>query len=168
MKGSFKSKVRKKGERSLSLEVSRDENAQRLILLWSAIVEAYKVGYKKPPLHSRFKPGICPNPKGRGKKDERLLADILREILDAKVVYLEGGKRKQASRAKLSIVRLVRAALKGQSREAAQLLRIRKHAAQVDPGPLVIEITGGLPTKMGDDRSMSRSTMKEAGDEGLT
>ena len=131
----------------MSREVSRDEAAQRLILEWSRVMEAYKVGYKKPPLHSRFNPGICPNPKARAKKDEQPLADVLREIIDAKVMYLEGGKRKQASRAKLSIVRLVRAALKGQTREAAQLLRIRKHAAHVDPGPLIITITGGLLTK---------------------
>ena len=128
-------------------------------------METYKVGYKKPPLHSRFTPGICPNPKGRGKKGRQPLADAFREIIDAKVTYLEGGERKQDSRAKLSILRLVKAALKGHTREAAQLLRIRKHALSVTPGPMVITIKGGLPTKVNTeaDTSASRSEMEGAG-----
>jgi hypothetical protein len=45
----------------------------------------YKVGYGKPPLHTRFKPGECPNKKGRGKKNRRALvpSQIRKDVLEA-------------------------------------------------------------------------------------
>ena len=48
----------------------------------------YEVGYKKPPQHTRFKPGQSGNRHGRpaGSKN---LATIVREALDAKVVVSE-------------------------------------------------------------------------------
>jgi hypothetical protein len=29
----------------------------------------YEAGYGKPPKHSRFKKGVCANPRGRGKRE---------------------------------------------------------------------------------------------------
>lgn len=34
-----------------------------------------KVGYKKPPVHSRFKKGVSGNPKGRPRKPKRPRCD---------------------------------------------------------------------------------------------
>ncbi len=46
----------------------------------SAPVAPYKVGYKKPPLHTRFKPGQSGNPSGLAKIpsnfDEMFLDDV--------------------------------------------------------------------------------------------
>ena len=51
----------------------------------------YKVGYGKPPIHTRFQKGRCPNPGGRPKKlkswREVLHKELLREI-----PIMEGGK----------------------------------------------------------------------------
>jgi hypothetical protein len=49
-----------------------------------------KVGYKSPPVHTRFKPGNCANPGGR-PKGESLLSEI-RDLLHGK-----GGKRRRAA-----------------------------------------------------------------------
>ena len=45
----------------------------------------YKVGYCKPPLHTRFKPGECPNRKGCGPKKRRALipSQVRKDILEA-------------------------------------------------------------------------------------
>ena len=31
-------------------------------------MKGYEVGYCRPPKHSQFKKGECPNPRGRGKR----------------------------------------------------------------------------------------------------
>jgi hypothetical protein len=52
-----------------------------------------EVGYKNPPLHSRFQPGHSGNPKGRpkGRKNVRT---ILREALQRKYRGREGNQEK--------------------------------------------------------------------------
>ena len=32
--------------------------------------------YGRPPIHTRFKKGVCPNPKGRGKRDSTELGKV--------------------------------------------------------------------------------------------
>ena len=39
----------------------------------------YEVGYKKPPIHTRFKPGVSGNPKGRPKGTKNLATDLAEE-----------------------------------------------------------------------------------------
>src|SRR5229473_501856 len=41
----------------------------------------YEVGYKKPPLHSRFRKGTSGNPQG-GRRHRQLLGTVLQEALD--------------------------------------------------------------------------------------
>lgn len=54
----------------------------------------YKVGYGKPPEHSRFKPGQSGNKKGRPKKSaaHKDLSDLLWERLDQPVELMLGGR----------------------------------------------------------------------------
>jgi hypothetical protein len=90
----------------------------------------YKVGYKKPPLHSRFKPGNRVNPNGRrGKRKRPTEAEIAHEIMTQQVTFVEGGKSKRAPRITLMIKSLGAAALKGDVGAAEALLKIRKDFA---------------------------------------
>jgi hypothetical protein len=57
----------------------------------------YDVGYGKPPLHSRFKPGVCPNAKGRGKGVKNFQTEI-NEELRAKITINENGRRKKITK----------------------------------------------------------------------
>jgi len=50
----------------------------------------YEVGYGRPPIHTRFKKGVCPHPKGRGKRDSTEMASIIRNALSEEVEYREG------------------------------------------------------------------------------
>lgn len=44
---------------------------------------AYKVGYAKPPVETRFKPGNNANPKGRPRKQGKTLKELLEETVEA-------------------------------------------------------------------------------------
>ena len=43
----------------------------------------YEVGYGKPPKHSRFRKGVCANPRGRGKRRRFEAEEILKAVLFA-------------------------------------------------------------------------------------
>lgn len=57
----------------------------------------YNVGYGKPPLHSRFKPGVSANPKGRPKGVRNFQTEI-NEELRVKITINENGRRKQITK----------------------------------------------------------------------
>jgi hypothetical protein len=42
--------------------------------------DSYKIGYRKPPLETRFKPGCSGNPRGRPRKVHDLADDVRREL----------------------------------------------------------------------------------------
>jgi Family of unknown function (DUF5681) len=58
----------------------------------------YSVGYGRPPVHSRFKPGQPGNPKGRPKGSRNDVAEELRKFYATKVVIREGGKKRRVTR----------------------------------------------------------------------
>ncbi|WP_336490497.1 DUF5681 domain-containing protein [Methylobacterium nigriterrae] len=58
----------------------------------------YEVGYGRPPLASRFKPGQCGNPKGRPKKAQSLAAATERELERIIVVHQEGRAKRLTKR----------------------------------------------------------------------
>jgi hypothetical protein len=81
----------------------------------------YQVGYRRPPTHTRFKPGQSGNPKGRpkGAKNE---ASILREILEHQIPLQEGGRIRKISIRKAILLKMADGALKGDTRKAAFVL----------------------------------------------
>jgi Family of unknown function (DUF5681) len=101
----------------------------------------YEIGYGKPPKHTRFKKGVCPNPRGRGKERDQNLGGVVLDVLAAETEYRERGQVKRGSRIELAIRRHIAAALSGDVASAALLLKIRKHAEKYgDPGPLIINL----------------------------
>ena len=56
--------------------------------------DGYRVGYGKPPVHSRFQPGQSGNPAGRRKGVRNLMTDVGR-ILVKPVRLKEGGRTRQ-------------------------------------------------------------------------
>lgn len=81
----------------------------------------YEVGYKKPPEHSRWKPGQSGNPKGRPKKvkDFEKLLDI---ELSRTLRITEGGRQVALTKRELILKTLVNDALKGNLRALKMLL----------------------------------------------
>jgi hypothetical protein len=107
----------------------------------------YEVGYGKPPRHSRFKKGVCPNPSGRGKRSEPIeFWQIIDKVLHDKIEFHNNGARRKASRLELAIRHLVSQAMKGDLDSAAMLLKLRARAAKhCETNGMIITIRGGLP-----------------------
>ena len=80
-----------------------------------------KVGYKKPPQHSRWKKGQCPNPRGR-PKGALNFRTVVKWVLGASVIVYDRGKPKKMTTLKASLWRVREGALKGNPRFLKMLL----------------------------------------------
>jgi hypothetical protein len=85
--------------------------------------DGVQVGYGRPPLHSRFRPGQSGNPRGR-RKGVRNFATDVKAALKAPVSLNEKGKTKRVSTQEAMLLRLKEKALKGDSRALDQLIRL--------------------------------------------
>jgi hypothetical protein len=66
----------------------------------------YRVGYGKPPEHSRFKKGHTGNPQGRPRRAKNL-ATLLGAALDGKVTVTDHGRRRTITKREAMIAQLV-------------------------------------------------------------
>jgi hypothetical protein len=79
----------------------------------------YEIGYKKPPISTRFKKGVCPNPTGRrgkkgGKKAPQLdPGKVLQSIDNEELIIMIDGKRKSMLKAEVHFRQLFGKAIKG-------------------------------------------------------
>jgi hypothetical protein len=85
--------------------------------------EPAAVGYKRPPSHSRFKPGQSGNPSGR-RRAQKGGADCLREELSQTRIITENGREKRVSTQQLLYKILIASALKGNMRAVTQLFKL--------------------------------------------
>jgi len=87
--------------------------------------ERRKVGYKSPPIHSRFKPGTSGNPKGRPKPFKiRNVKNDLRDIFLKKVRVKVGDTYVFMSKIEALYEVLVRESLKGNMKSAALAVKL--------------------------------------------
>lgn len=89
------------------------------------------VGYKRPPVHSRFKPGQSGNPSGRAKGCQNFKS-LFHKILKEQVSLREGGDLRKVSKAEAIMRSLVVGALKGDSRSLATLFRLAEQVGQFE------------------------------------
>jgi hypothetical protein len=75
----------------------------------------YKVGYKKPPLHSRFIKGRSGNPSGRPKKSILTMMEIFEEELARKITVTENGKTSKITLERAAIRQIIHKAVKGET-----------------------------------------------------
>ena len=96
-----------------------------------------RVGYGRPPLHSRFRKGRSGNPSGRPRG--KGLRRLLQEALDETVVLQIGGKRRRVSKAEVVISALVERSAQGDWHSARllfdlmQKLEPKNRAPDPDP-----------------------------------
>src|ERR1041384_1783778 len=83
---------------------------------------SYAVGYCRPPLHTRFKPGQSGNPSGRVKGSKNLRT-LFHQILNEQIPLQDGAQTKKVTKAEALMRRLVIGALKGDSRSVMTWLR---------------------------------------------
>jgi Family of unknown function (DUF5681) len=81
----------------------------------------YKVGYGKPPIHTRWPPGYCPNKKGRGEGVKNFQTE-LKEELGTKITIQENGKRKRITKRRAIAKQIVNKAASGDLKAIPVLL----------------------------------------------
>lgn len=85
----------------------------------------YEVGYRKPPVHTRFKKGQSGNPKGRRKGTQNLATDLAEE-LGERIRVREGDREFPVSKRRAVIKTLVSRALKSDPRAIGVLFSLAK------------------------------------------
>ena len=82
-----------------------------------------RVGYRRPPKHSQFKPGVSGNPRGR-PRGSKSVADIVRKIIIQKVTITENGRPRRVSRLEAILLRAVGEASRGEPRALRLVLQL--------------------------------------------
>jgi Family of unknown function (DUF5681) len=97
--------------------------------------DGYKVGYRRPPLATRFPPGTSGNPRGRPKGAPNL-ATVLASTLAERVVVTENGRRKRITKLEAAVKQLVNRAASGEARSMSLLLALIQASEAMQSGPL--------------------------------
>lgn len=105
-----------------------------------------KIGYGKPPEQHQFKKGVSGNPKGRPKRKEREIGEIVANVINEETSYVEGGKQKIATRQEVSLKALIKQAMSGNIRAAGYIIKLLKDGdgSRTDDIPH-LHVTGWLP-----------------------
>jgi hypothetical protein len=89
----------------------------------------YEVGYGKPPLASRFKPGQSGNPAGR-KRGNLNINSILKKAMSEVVVVNERGRNKRLTKMEVAVRQLINKAAAGDIKAFKLAYAM---ASQIDP-----------------------------------
>lgn len=81
----------------------------------------YEVGYKRPPVRTRFQKGQSGNPKGRPKGTKNFKID-LQEELNERVAVTIDGRTKKISKQRLFMKTVFAKAIKGDARAGSMLV----------------------------------------------
>jgi hypothetical protein len=99
----------------------------------------YGVGYKRPPVHSRFKPGQSGNPKGRPPGSANAKSTVQR-VMSEKVSVRRGQKTSTVSTLEALVQAHAVKAIKGDARSATMVINVMTRtgllADEEDNGPL--------------------------------
>jgi Family of unknown function (DUF5681) len=86
-------------------------------------VPKYHVGYGKPPIETRYKPGTSGNPNGR-PKGRGNLKHAAQGVFTSTVLVREGGKARRVTRLEALLLTTMERGLKGNDRAAQSAIKI--------------------------------------------
>jgi hypothetical protein len=94
----------------------------------------YEIGYRKPPLHTRFQKGKSGNPKGRprGKKN---ISTLLSTALNASIVVVANGRRKKITKREAIVTQLVNKSAAADLKATQVVLAMLRELESQDDGP---------------------------------
>lgn len=117
----------------------------------------YKVGYRKPPEHTRFKPGVSGNPKGKPRKNKTLQEEV-QQVFNTKVPVTVNGKKTYVTKRQLFLEQIVNAAINKNptmSRLAMPLLKLADDVPEFEVLPedekALAELLSGLDEDGGEN-----------------
>ena len=82
-----------------------------------------RVGYGRPPMTTRFRPGQSGNPRGR-PKGARNLGTLVAAALSERVAINENGRRRRITKFEATVKQLVNRAASGEARATQFLLAL--------------------------------------------
>src|SRR4030081_3504796 len=86
-----------------------------------------KVGFKNPPVHSRFKKGQSGNPFGR-RKGSKNTTDLILKTLQKTVPVVTNGKKRSINVLEAMLTRLVHSGLQGNPQAIRAVLQLVQYA----------------------------------------
>ena len=87
-----------------------------------------RVGYKNPPVETRWKRGVSGNLRGRRKREPVPLANVILAFFSTPMEYREQGRLKSAPRQELLFRRAIEEAMRGSVAAAEFILTLRMNA----------------------------------------
>lgn len=90
------------------------------------------IGYKRPPVHTRFQPGRSGNPGGRAKGSKNIRT-LFKQILREEVSLREGARVRNVTKREAVLRSLVVGAMKGDSKSLMLLLRVAEQTGEFLP-----------------------------------
>src|SRR5260221_1859561 len=105
---------------SSTLESSADPNLE-------SEPRSFAVGYGRPPVHSRFKPGKSGNSKGRAKQS-RNMRTIVQQVLNEDMQIREGGRLRRMSAMEALVRTTLTRSFKGDPKALVSLIVIMKQS----------------------------------------
>ena len=88
---------------------------------------SFEVGYGRPPLHSRFKPGKSGNPKGRAKQS-RNMRTIVQQVLNEDMQIREGGRLRRMPAMEALVRTTLTRSFKGDPKALVSLIVLLKQS----------------------------------------
>ena len=129
----------------------------------------YEVGYGKPPIAGRFKPGISGNPRGRPKRQPSAVADHIDDVLAMPMSFREKGRQRVGTRGEVILKVVIDRALAGDLSAAQDLLRLIRQAERSGfTTDTRIEIADWLPDHPGQtaEQKTQAAALRGEGDGG--
>ena len=127
--------------------------------------EEYRVGYARPPKHSRFKPGRSGNPKGRIKQS-RNLRTVMQKVFAEDMRIREGDRIRRMPKIEALVRTTLARAFKGDTKAYAALgLLMRLAGYGEDAEPAADVLAGVDPHQIIEEfvaRGSSGSSEKQA------
>lgn len=102
----------------------------------------YSIGYAKPPVEHQFKRGNTEHLK-RSKRATKIDRKLFRDLVAASTKASRNGAVVYRSRLELLVETFMAAAVRGDVRAAATLLKMHRRSKQINEfAPLIIELSG--------------------------
>ncbi len=114
------------------------------------------VGYKRPPVHTRFKPGQSGNPSGRAKGSQNLRT-LFQKILKEEVSLREGTDVRRVSKAEAVLRGLVVSAMKGDPKSVIALFKLAEQTGQLEDHTEITQIRRVIVSWKAPDQDPSNS-----------
>jgi Family of unknown function (DUF5681) len=121
----------------------------------------YKVGYGRPPLHSRFKRGQSGNPRGRTKQS-RNLRTIVKQVSNEQVQIREGDRPRRMPRMEALVRTMFTRAFKDPKASAALIVLLRQCDYGADHDEPTVDVLRGPDYKAIIDDFFARYGVENA------